>query len=421
MSATLLVLAGFLLGDFCGHRMALIREPSSRSGRVPGKQPEAAHGGDRGHPSSAAEKHDLRSLLRWHLQQESGGPELRDEIGRMDSAAIRDLMTGLVANQKEDPVDVSDILNAAAKELFHREGVKALEWADRLDAASGRPAILEQVIIAAAGGSPEFARPWIVRYHAEFGKNMFNVFSAAAIAGATARGADDLIRLHELYGNDLSDRRFPDGPLPDGFDFQLLMSELPHVYGVQQAVEYWAAKDRDAAWAGAKEAIGRDRIFGGSFLGSVFTGIAATDGDQKAARWIAAKLDEIPPDRRDRAISCLLTGQLTQNAAYEAVLAELPRDSDRVALVASLVSPGPHGNSATGLGALRALGSEALQAEALVGSAKVYSRMASDPQQRESQQIRDYFSNTMDQLGLSAASRERVDAVLSTPQDPYPN
>ena len=130
------------------------------------------------------------------------------------------------------------------------------------------------------------------------------------------------------------------------------------------------------------------------------------------------KLDEIPQELRDRAVSSMLEHEMGQSAAFASVMAELPRESDRVALAASVVSP--FGNTAAALGALQNLGSEALQVQALTGSAKVYSRIASDTDRADSKGILDFFANTMEQLKLPPASRETVNSVLHTPQYPYP-
>jgi hypothetical protein len=408
--ACLVIAVGWLIGNFSGGWLAVTgkRSPGEISvlTRRENRERQAIS-------TSSTEGHDLGSLLRWHRQQASGGLELRNEIGRMDSNAIRDLMTRLVT-QNEAMVDIRDALTVAAGELFHREGMKSLEWAYGLASTNGRADVLEQVIGAAASEAPKFAQPWILRFQAEFGKGVSNSFFHAAINGATARGAEDLIRLREIYGDELRGLRFPNENLPNGFDFHRLLTGVPDSMQLDHAVEYWAAKDRDAAWAGMMEITGRNQLAGANYLGSIFSGIAAVEGDKNAARWIVGKLDEIPPDFRDRAISSLLTNQLVGNAGYKTVMSELPRDSDRVALAASIASP--FGNPVAAVGALRFLGSESLQADALVASTKVYGRMASGTQGPDSQKVRDYFSNTMDQLGLSAANRERINANLIIPK-----
>lgn len=370
------------------------------------------------------EKHDLASLLRWRLDRASGGPEITGQIERMSSSAIRDFMTELVAVQQQNAAnqqtDIREVLQAAAKELFHREGEQAVQWANSLDPPALRLVVLTRLIAAAAYESPEVAKPWIARSNEEFGKGWgAPEFPFALIRGATGRGAEDLIRLRELYGEELARlHQFPNGPFADGFDFQLLITKLPFESGLQRAVEYWVAKDKEAAWSTVQEKIRTDGNLAAHYFGSVFTGIAAVEGDRNAAKWVASKLDDIPPELRDRAVSSLLTGQLTQNSAHAAIMAEFPRESDRVALAASLVSIS--GNKEAAIGALQTLGSESLQVQALVSSAKAYSRAASDTGSGYSKQILEHFSTTMDRLHLSPASREAVNAVLQTPQDPYP-
>lgn len=406
-------IAGFILGNLAGDHLAMTRNIPAQTA---GEGVEVGHT-NRGAPlltkEALSEKHDLSTLLRWQFQKNRGDTELQNEIGRMNNTAIRELITGLLEATQSDGLDVQEILRTATKELFHREGDKALEWADRLAPESGRMRILEQVIMAAAGDSAEFALPWIGRYEVEFGKGLGNPFAAAAIIGATQRGAEDLMGLREIYG-DCS----PRGPIPDDFDFNLLFSQNRNLAALAATMEYWTAKDRDAAWAGVQEIVRKDSNTGMNFFGSVFTGIAATEGEQKAAHWISNKLDELPPDLRERAISTLLTNQLTQNTAYDTVMAEFPHDADRVALAASIINP--FANPTVGSNVLEALGSESLQVQALIRSAKTFSRVASDPDDRSAKDIHSYFGKTMDQLNLSPASREKVSTVLNTPQDPYP-
>lgn len=414
-------LAGLLAGWYGGVRISsaghglVASAPAANSGRR--DRTEAAS--QRSNETARGDGHDLKSLRRWHLQQKSGGLETISQLERMDTAAIRDLMTGLVAAQKDDrATDFGEILAAAAGELFRREGEEALEWANRLDPSAGRTLLIDQMIRAAAGQSPEIALPWIGRYHQEFGKGLSNEFGRAAIIGATARGAEDLLRLKELYGDELRGCQFPIGPYPDGFDFHLLVAKLPFSSDLRPTLACWTARDRDAAWAGIKEVIERDRNLAAGYFGSLFTGIAATEGDRKAARWVAAKLDEVPPDLRERAIASILTDQLLENASYESVMAGLPRESDRVALAGSLVSPG--GNSPAALGALKLLGSEALQTDALASAAVGFSRMVADTGNPNSRMVLDYFDGLMNQLKLSPASREKITTTLHTPRDPYP-
>lgn len=334
----------------------------------------------------------------------------------MDSAAIREMMTGLLAARQDGPLEAGLILVNAAEELFHRDGEKALEWADTLDPASGRHIILEQIIVAAVTTSPELAKHWIDRFEKEFGgADPFSPFPSAARTGATRRGAADLLQLREIMGHNTV---APMGPLPADFDFHLLFSQATNLSSLGATMEYWTAKDRESAWAGVREIMTKDADKGVDFFGSAFTGIAAVEGERNAARWISGKLDELPPELRERAVSSLLTNELTQNAGYETLMAEFPHDADRVVLAASIVNP--FANPIAGTNVLRSLGSESLQVEALVRSAKTFSRVASDPTEPSSGGIHSYFHKTMDQLNLSPSSREKITAVLNAPQDPYP-
>lgn len=338
----------------------------------------------------------------------------------MDSAGLRDLMTVLVAVRTEvETPEIRMILSAAAAELFRRDGEKALDWANGLEPASGRQTLLNQMIIAAATELPGTAKPWISRYNTEFGESIYHEFAWAAVTGATSRGAEDLLRLKKLYGDGLNGCPFPTGPYPDGFDFRLLVTSLPFDPDLRASLACWTARDRDAAWVGIKEVIERDGNLSADYFGSLFTGIAATEGDGKAARWMASKLDELPPYLRERAISSILTSELRENASYESVMAELPVESDRITLAASLVSPG--GNSRAAVGALRLLDAESAQADALARAAVGFSRMIADTGNPESGKVLEYFDGIMDDLNLSPVSRKKITTSLHTPRDPYPH
>lgn len=416
ISLLMLACAGFIIGSWLGHHLKTAHRISSGTVSEQSGSFQANERTPRSITEIPQEKHDLTAILRWYSQRSDGDPEIQNEIGRMDSATIRETVTRLFAAQQYEPMDVHLILKAAAEELFQRDGEKALEWADSLDAESGRRVILERFITAAVESSPAIAKSWIGRYEGEFGTDPFSPLPSAARTGATGRGAADLLQLSKILGNNQSTE--PMGRLPDDFDFHLLISQSENLGPLGAAMEYWTAKDRESAWAGVREVMDKDATKGVDFFGSVFTGIVATEGEKKAARWISTKLDELPPDLRERAVSSLLTNQPTQNAAYSTIMAEFPHDADRVALAASVVNP--FSNPTAGSNALQSLGSESLQLEALVRSAKTFSRVASDHDDPSSREILSYFGKTMDGLNLGPASREKVNSVLNTLQDPYP-
>ncbi|GAA5116270.1 hypothetical protein JIN84_19280 [Luteolibacter yonseiensis] len=415
ISLPVLACAGFITGYWSGDHLTTLSGIASKPALLPSASARPNEQTPHHLTEPPQEKHNLAALLRWRSQRADGDPGIRNEIGRMDSSTIREMMTGVLAAQQDGPMEVRLILDAAAKELFHREGEKALEWADSLDPASGRRAILEHVVVAAVSASPEMGKQWIDRYEKEFGKDRFSPFPSAAATGATRRGAADLLQLRIIMGTGST---APMGPIPNDFDFHLLITESPNLASLGQAMEYWTAKDRENAWAAVREIMVKDANKGVNFFGSAFTGIASIEGERQAARWISGKLDELPPDLRERAVSSLLTNELTQNATYETLMAEFPHDADRVALAASIVNP--FANPTAGSNVLKSLGSESLQVQALVRSAKTFSRVASDPDDPSARDIHTYFGKTMDQLDLGPASREKVDTVLNTPQDPDP-
>jgi hypothetical protein len=408
------VLAG-LLGGYLGarHLATLSAETASASPVVHKRNengPWGVNGSSRTTAAASLDSHDLKSLVRWWLLEKlPGGVDAREQLERMDNTALRNLMAELstFAGPGETyPMD--SLLAAVALELFRREGEKALQWANAPDPADGRGKILLAMITAAATDDPALAKPWFDRYLLEFGKSRSISITGAAIRGATARGAADLVKLREIFGEDLQ-TQIPYGPLPDDFDFGLFVKNFSAGEPESRTtMQQWAAKDPDAAWAAVKELSATDADRAAMYAGAVFTGKAVGGNEKAAIRWLMPKLDELPQESRKHALSDLFADNWGSRVVVADIMAEIPREEDRIAVADGVLSPG--GNGAVATAALRALGSEDAQARTLLKSVGHW-----DDSARSTREFIHYYSSLMDELKLSPASREKINAALHPP------
>ena len=355
--------------------------------------------------TAPVESHDLAALLRWSSQTKGTGLDYTTEIERMKTSDIRELLAGLSG---EDQHSTYPIFEAGAKELFRREGEKSLAWASGLDPAMGRRMILSRLVAAAVGESPALAKPWIDRYRLEYDKNEDRNFARAAADGAAARSTGELVELRNIMGEGLF--AIPEGPFPAGFDYALFLKNFragePET---REAAQRWALQDRDAAWATAKEIAASNGVNGVQLLGAIHKAVILEEGEEKAARWAVARLDEIPEDARDWALRSLLSESRDPALTLSSLLTELPREFDRLVLVTNAISPYNH--PAEGIAALRALGSEAQQVQALLKSTESFSWSAGEPgNEAETKKQLQYFTKVMDGLQISADSREKITA-----------
>lgn len=360
---------------------------------------------------------NLTALLRFVEQPRAGILELKRELERMDIAGLQGLIMDLqnapiVQDDDAAPMAEQTLRRLAISELFRRDAERSLEWAAGVVDADIRRSVLGQLLDLAAHDTPELAKPWIDRFCDQFGERPL-MFAGPMIMGATERGAEDLVRVWELFKGDFGSYAFPQGDFPEGFDFRRLITALPKASGNARAIAYWAALDRDAAWAGVKELIDTQGI-GASFFSSLFAGVTAVEGNREAAKWIVGKLDALPEASRESAIRSLVQQPESRQAeTVQILMAELTKESDRVTLASQMVSP--FLNVAEGTVALEALGSQAARVAAVTVVAKTYRRTAQDTTDPNSAKVRDFFEATMQQFQFTPAAREQVAAVLASP------
>jgi hypothetical protein len=381
-------------------------------------------GGDRengpiaskGTVSTSAGKHDFATLVRNSPQLLAKLSPLGRELERMDVGELKSLLLETAASLKldtppEDKQAASSVLYAAAAEVYRREGIHALDWAAEIPKENGRGTVLSAVLSPVTRDLPETGKEWVEKYRAELGDEWARGFSHQAIVGANGRGAEDMLKVVELFKNDLRGISLTQGTYAEDFDFHRLITGQPAGFDFSEAVTYWAARDKEAAWGAVDEVIKSGGIRGTTYFGSLFRGIVTLEGDEKAAAWTAGKLAEIPAESREKAIRSLVMYRLPGETVSKLVRA-MPDENDRVSFVAE-ISQSYRGESA--MEALRALDSENLQTRALVRSAGKYAGYAAhgNPPSKET---REFFNTTMEKLNFTPAARQRVEAAFVPPE-----
>ena len=174
-------------------------------------------------------------------------------------------------------------------------------------------------------------------------------------------------------------------------------------------LQQWAAKDPEAAWLAVKDYSARHPM-GSSYFGALFVGMAVGGKEREAIRWLMPKLDELPQESRSSALGGLFSDSWNTRAAVADIMAEMPREDDRLAVAESLLDPYNAG-SAT-LAALHALGSEKAQVRALVKSAESWRNMIKSPPDEMTRKSLRHYSTIAEELQLSPESRAEIDARL---------
>lgn len=398
---------GIFLGRFVAgdgrDNLTLDGEGLSRNVQKP-RPPDVAESG------TDKKKRTFKALLK-SRKANAGFPESRREMERLSISELKSLILDCGVNEGKYGEETRagwSIFNAASEELYRREGEDALKWADGLE-AEDRKLVLTWVLRQAAFENPELAKPWIERFRTEFGAGAITAFAHPAIQGATGRGAEELIQLKESYGDLLDGAGFPQGTYADDFDFhRFVTSGMTSGMEAMEPFQYWSAKDKEAAWEGFKEVLEKDRSIFASYFGSVFTGVAAVEGEAKAAEWMMSKLDEIPADARKSALSSLQQGGTLTSQGVESVMAALPNAADRATFAGSLISP----NRVNPLGtiALEKLPvEERLQAVVNAATSNQGWARGDTP---EAKKARANLDAVAERAGLSVEQRAQVSAIL---------
>ena len=247
----------------------------------------------------------------------------RDEIfAEMEAlAASYNPRNGMVYN-----IHAFRSLKAAARELYRRDGVAAVESAEK-NKASMR--VLSALIKELCRVNPELAGPYRKRFFERFGVVMGTDFALAEMSGAAARSADEFLTVEKNYSG------YPlDGEYADDFDFRRYVSASKSSTGIVSAMQYWSASDPDAAAESLLKGDGSEAD-GGQFLGAL-NGRAAMAGEDAAAKWIVGTLAQQNEQGRSWAVRGFATADPSLERV-EALLKHLPDEKSRIGFAAALV------------------------------------------------------------------------------------
>lgn len=266
---------------------------------------------------------------------------LRGEMERLDTARLRELAStfGAETNGKlYSPAAAAPyaIMSAALNELHRREGLAAVEWVASWSGGEERKTALNEILNIAARENPFGAKRWHDRYVAEYGRSHIDQFYTFAIAGAKERGADELIKVEELFSKSEERRSSArQGEFSDDFDFGKLYSALAGKRDLTQAVHHWAVRDKAAAWEMVSRHMTQEDGNTQHFT-SLVTGAITTEGEGEGVKWALERIQELPDDKRRECLRMLDSSQ-TLTADGAAVLLEAGSVEDRQILAAASI------------------------------------------------------------------------------------
>ncbi len=417
------MLAGFAGGRILHSGTGGLAQTESTNSRVP----SGAGAGYTGLTSPLpAESHGYEALLARLQQMSHAGTSLSRELERLDVGELKNLLNSVSAAIRkesytgEEEFGIGPLLSAASRELASREGARALEWASALQEDEGGAYVMRELVEAVACISPELAKPWYDGFRKATGGRFPVSFMGGPFTAAAERGADDLARFIVLF--DLVDLGAPpEGGYPRDFDFARLVSTLGDSDATAHVLTRWSAQDKEAAWTAMMEMKSDTGTKGHHVYYSaanLYEGVATSEGDDAALRWLSAKLNTLPvavDTRMGRELASAIPDE------YEAAfVAALQRDEDKLALAWPVVSPTEAEAWPRKVAMLQALGSEALQAE-------IYARIAYPAGNAQAGSEAgallmttwslEKLQTEMDLLEFSPASREKVLAAWQSGRD----
>jgi len=348
--------------------------------------------------------------LKALLSENGGVVEARPAVERMTSGELRTLLSGaqfpMWGLPSSGEVQLRDgVLMAAAEELCRREGVEAVHWAD----ASGRKEAAFALLRAFAEQDPLAANDHLKSY--PFGywdPNLLGDLITQMGEGAVKHSAAEVLKLEGNWkGSGLFRYAFE---VPPDFDFREYFTKTSDDWrgGPGVLLTSWAASNPEASGAYIRDQLAspqHDQIVSPA---AAFAGRAAMMGDQEAAQWFCNLL----PEGREKDIRWALDDLARSNCTAgraNAIVQNLRSDESKIQFAASLIQNGsfrPEG-AAVAVSAIQQLGSETVQADALIRCVKEYGPPGPTRDRMTSQ-----MEDMMSQVNLPEAQRERVRAAL---------
>lgn len=338
------------------------------------------------------------------------GPPLRGRLERLSNRELREWATwdwpaGQTSASGGSPNAV--VMGLIAELLYEREGLAAIEWADQ-QPEHLRDVMLRKMVLKAAENDPVAAKPWVDKVMSDYGR--ISNYANAAERGARQRGAEDLAAVYDTYPG-LGASGFGYEPFARDFDFKKLADLAAGKHFISSAYAAWASRDAEAAAADVIGRCGSDPR-ASRFAGALFKGVAAVRGDDDAASWIVAKLEELPRDSRAEAVKALRGNEILTASEVDAMFAALPTPEDRMLYAGEVVSP--FGNREATRRAIAALGTAEARTELLLRIAPQYRAAASRGAGGRFDPV-SFFQDTMKEWNLPETARHQVMESLMNP------
>ncbi len=352
----LVAIAGILTGVWLGKPASVEVAPmaETKTERVGGRSLL-------GKASDGGTDRTFAALVRQLVQAEGIPSAAYRSIERASTEELREMLLKISAEElRGRPYEAGLVkrrasLNAAAAELYRREGVVCLEWALELEKAD----LSLAVMTAAAEKDPAVMKEWLVKFGGHWESWSGSSAVAAAERGAAMRNAEDLLAVETLFSGSLNSDF---AAFADGFDFRAYLKGTQGPSGGEKAYRFWAAQDPEAAAQGLREGLGTNPYNEpGRHFRPAMEGRAEMTSDTEAAEWICGIVNDLTGETRTGAIRGL-AGREGATKQSLALMQHLPTDDDRVNFAAASLR-GFSMDPATPL--LEALPSQAMQAEAL--------------------------------------------------------
>ncbi|MBK1883099.1 hypothetical protein JIN85_11775 [Luteolibacter pohnpeiensis] len=360
--------------------------------------------------SAGTERKDLQCLIR-NLREDRQKSDIRRELERMSPDELRSGMLELMEVRRKDGTSSTQFLfDEFGAELYRREGEAALEWAEMQDTVATRfyESAMCSILKAVAASSPSVLKRWVGRLPDNLQQAELSQHYTIAINSAAERGTDDWIKAAQLP------IQFWQGAssYSDDFDFSRMLKEVPNGSGVNDALSYWAAQDKEAAWDSLKTIYDGGAQGEEFFLGSLWKGVASTEGSQPALDWVVSHLDQIPESSRESAIEGLAREVRNRPEDFGALLKALPKESDRVTVAEEALdlrsTPKQQKEVKAALNDLP----RQEQMAALFKKAKSYAKLYQEVESKRAG-LENLLGSSMDLFNLNADERAQVMAELN--------
>ncbi|MBK1883101.1 hypothetical protein JIN85_11785 [Luteolibacter pohnpeiensis] len=328
---------------------------------------------------------------------------------RLSSGELQSGMLEVMDTLRNDPKLFHTnyfLIGLFGAELYRRDGEAALEWAEKqeIDVDRFNQRAISSILNAAAASSPSVLKRWIDRLPDNLQQWEVAQYYLIAINSAASRGAEDWSEAAQIFAGYWTGAPY----YPDDFDFSRMLKDAPNGSGVNDALCYWAAKDKEAAWVGMKSIYDGGEQGGEFSLGSLWKGVAATEGSQPALDWVVSHLDQIPENSRESAIEGLAREVRNRPEDFGALLKALPKEADRLAAAEEmLVNPSMPKQVKAALNTLP----RQEQMAALLKRAKYFAKSYQEESSRAA--INTRMESSMDLFNLNADERAQVMAELS--------